>query len=159
MSPRGQLGYPNRGKPIGTCLRTPSGRNHQAGKVGGSVRDAGVNQPGFTGGWGSLSRTVPVEPSFLQYAASNSDGGTWPIRGRRIRDPACCRPLQADDDPSEWRGSRREHPVIGVRLVSRGHGDQCRFFEGPAHELETNREAIRGEPSGDCYGGKATIGG
>ena len=59
--------------------------------------------------------------------------------------------------PLEWRGSRREDPVVGVRFVARGDGDQGRLCEGSAHELETDREAIRGEASRYNHGGKATI--
>jgi hypothetical protein len=43
--------------------------------------------------------------------------------------------------------------VVGVRFVARGNGDQGRLCEGPAHEFETDREAMRGRYN---YGGKAT---
>ena len=65
--------------------------------------------------------------------------------------------LSALLSPLEWRGSRREHPVVGVRFVARGDGDQGRLCEGSAHEFETDREAIRGEASRYNHGGKATI--
>ena len=57
----------------------------------------------------------------------------------------------------EWRGSWREAAVVGVCFVARGNGDQGRLCERPAHELEADREAIRGEPSRYDHGGKATI--
>ena len=57
----------------------------------------------------------------------------------------------------EWRGSGREAPVVGVRFVARRDGDQGRLCERSAHELEADREAIRGEPSRYNHGGKATI--
>jgi hypothetical protein len=57
----------------------------------------------------------------------------------------------------ECGGGGREAPVVGVRFVARRDGDQCRLCERPAHELETDREAIRGEPSRYNHGGKATI--
>ena len=47
--------------------------------------------------------------------------------------------------------------MVGVRFVASRDGDQCRLCEGPAHELETDREAISGEPSRYNQGGKATI--
>jgi len=63
VSPRGQLGYPNRGKPIGTCLRNPIGTQPSGGQGRRlRVRDAGVNRPGVHRRLDSLSRTVPVEP-------------------------------------------------------------------------------------------------
>jgi hypothetical protein len=55
--------------------------------------------------------------------------------------------------PLEWRGGRREDPVVGVRFVARGEGDQGRFCEGSAHEFEADREAIRGEASRYNHGG------
>jgi hypothetical protein len=58
--------------------------------------------------------------------------------------------------PLEWWGSRGEDPVVGVRFVARRDGDQGRLCEGPAHEFETDREAMRGEPSRHNHGGKAT---
>jgi hypothetical protein len=59
--------------------------------------------------------------------------------------------------PLEWRGSRRENPVIGVRFVARGDGNQGRLCKGSAHEFQTDRKAIRGEASGYNQGGKAAI--
>ena len=54
---------------------TPSGRNHQAGQ-GRRLRSRRRSEPARVHRrLGSFSRTVPVEPSFLQYAASNSEGG------------------------------------------------------------------------------------
>ena len=76
--------------------------------------------------------------------------------------PRCCtaRPgagLSTLLSPLEWRGSWREPPVVGVRFVARGHGDQGRLCEGSAHEFKADREAIRGEASRYNHGGKATI--
>ena len=57
----------------------------------------------------------------------------------------------------EWRGSWREPPVVGVGFVARGDSDQGRLCEGPAHELEADREAMGTEPSRYNHGGKAAI--
>ena len=47
--------------------------------------------------------------------------------------------------------------MVGVRFIARGEGDQGRLCEGSAHELETDREAVRSEPRRYNHGGKATV--
>lgn len=66
--------------------------------------------------------------------------------------PACPRYLV----PPEWRGSGRERPVVGVRFVARGDGDQGRLCEGSSHQFEADWEAARGEAGRYNHGGKAT---
>jgi hypothetical protein len=89
-------------------------------------------------------------------------GGSAPKSGVSFERPRCCTStiwprLSTLLSPLEWRGGRREDPVVGVRFVARGDGDQGRLCEGSAHELETDREAISGEASRYSHGGKATI--
>jgi hypothetical protein len=93
------------------------------------------------------------------------DGGLWfrlPPLSSRSGSPRSVRTTRSLNkkpallSPLEWWGSRGEDPVVGVRFVARGDGDQGRLCEGPPHEFETDREAMRGEPSRYNDGGKAT---
>jgi hypothetical protein len=90
------------------------------------------------------SRRLRSEKCCLVRAPTMLHSTTWPR-------------LSALLSALEWRGGRREDPVVGVRVVARGDGDQGRLCEGSAHEFKTDREAIRGEASRYNHGGKATI--